>query len=320
MAKKDDAKKPTKLQQKMEALHQKMISDPHYQEKLQEYEKIAAKNHKSYTKKETDEAIKTITEQPLPQEQLMFSFMPTQLTRTSPFFPMSKKDMKDRPHEELEWETSWGMMRVEGKRLSIYDESVLLSLLLLVKRYRSRGFETTQNELCGIAKIHTGKNTYRAIWESIKRLAKTSIDLEIIEGKGKDRQYVNQMTGHILNFGARNPKTGKLKVVFNSYFLEMYAASFITVLDLEFRADLKGDIAKALYRFYASQRETKYSCHLLTLAKAVNINMNLPIRKIRDRIRNGNRELKSKGFLTKHLVNKHDIVTVWKSTDKVIKK
>ena len=35
-------------------------------------------------------------------EQLFFSFMPTQMTRTSPFFPMSKRQMKDRPIELIQ--------------------------------------------------------------------------------------------------------------------------------------------------------------------------------------------------------------------------
>lgn len=126
------------------------------------------------------EAKGLVPNRPDPPEQLLFSFMPTQLTRTSPFFPMNRKAMKSRPFEELEWKNSWGTIRIEGKRLSIHDESVLLSLLLLVKKHKKGEFETTQNELCRIAKTHTGKNTYNAIWESIKRLAKTSIDLDII--------------------------------------------------------------------------------------------------------------------------------------------
>jgi hypothetical protein len=309
----DSDKQLTKLQQKMKAIGDSMFSDPEYLKRLEEMEKVATECPPSDTRKQTDEAKCLIEKRPPPPEQLLFSFMPTRLTRTSPFFPMSKRDMKNRPYEELEWETSWGIMRIDGKRLSIYDESVLLSLLVLVKIHKTNAFETTQNELCKIAKTHKGKDTYNAIWQAIRRLARTNIDLEIMEGKGKDRKCVKQMTGPILTFGDRSPVTGKLKIIFNMYFLEMYAASFITILDLEFRASLKGDIAKALYRFYISHRDQKYSCHVQVLANAVNINTDLPLRRIRERIRGGNRELKEKGFLTKHLINKHDIVTVWKS-------
>ncbi len=295
--------------------------DPKYQFNLAAWEKAHEEDsYSTYIKASTDKAKKLIASKPQLPEQMMFSFMPTQLTRTTPFFPMSRKAMKNRPYEELEWKTSWGKMRIEGKRLSIYDESVLLSLLVLVKRYRTNQFETTQNELCKIAKTNTGKNTYKAIWESIKRLAKTNIDLDITNGQGKDKITVRQMTGTILVFGDRNPINGKLRVIFNPYFVEMYAQSFVTNIDLDFRSSLKGDIAKSLYRFFLSQRDKKYSCHILILAKAVNINIDLPIRKIRERIRIANRELKKKGFLTKAILNKNDIVTVWKAQDKMILK
>jgi hypothetical protein len=324
-----DKKKPeplaTPLQKRLKKIGDRWFNDPEYQKKLKEWEQsqedIKERNRDSISRKGTDEAKELIIKSPPPpHEQMTFSFMPTKLTRTSPFFPMSRKDMKDRPYQEIEWETSWGKIKIEGKKLSIHDESVLLSLLVLVKKHKAKGFETTQNELCKIANTHTGRHTYNAIWASIKRLAKTSVDLEITEGKGRAKKTIKEMTGPILIFGERNPKSGKLKVEFNAYFLEMYAASFITILDLEFRAALKGDIAKALYRFYISQRDKKYNCHVLTLAKAVNLNPNLPLRKIKDRIRNGNRELKKKGFLTKHLINKQDIVIIWKSSTQLIKK
>jgi hypothetical protein len=74
-----------------------------------------------------------IGKQPQPHEQMLFSFMPTQMTRTTPFYPMGKREMRDRPTETLEWETSWGRIAVTGERLAVYDETILLSLLLLVR-------------------------------------------------------------------------------------------------------------------------------------------------------------------------------------------
>ena len=56
----------------------------------------------------------SIANKPSCHEQLPLSFMPTPMTRTSPFFPMSKKAMADRPFEQLKWETSWGQMSVSG--------------------------------------------------------------------------------------------------------------------------------------------------------------------------------------------------------------
>ncbi len=263
------------------------------------------------------EAKEHIGKQPQAHEQMMFSFMPTTMTRTTPFFPINKQEMKDRPYDDLEWETPWGQITISGKRLSIYDESLLLSILVLVKKYRSETFETSMSELCQISGVAVGKNTYQAIGGGIDRLTGTKIKLETIESKGKKRKLKMMMVNTILSGGTVNPETGKLQITVNSYFLQMYTESFITNMDLKFRNQLKGDITKALYRFYEGQRGDKYSCHILTLAKAVNLNIDLPIRKLRDRIRRAHRELKSKGFLTKAMISKNDIVSIWKSKKQV---
>jgi hypothetical protein len=256
-----------------------------------------------------------IGKQPIPPEQLLFSFMPTLMTRTTPFFPMNKQDMRDRSYNTLTWETSWGQITISGSRLSIYDESVLLSLLVLVKKYRSDTFETTQHELCRVAGIQPGKNTYQAIEDSIDRLIGTKIRLEA-KAKGK-RKTKPLMINTILSGWTANPKTGKYTVTINPYFLQMYLESFITNIDIKFRSGLKGDITKALYRFYESQRDDRYSCHVLTLARAVNLNIDLPIRKLRERIRKANRELRKQGYLLRSMLSKRDTVTVWKAKKQI---
>jgi len=252
-------------------------------------------------------------------EQLLFSFMPTQMTRTTPFYPMSKREMKDRPVEDLTWETSWGQITVSGERLAVYDETTLLNLLVLVKKHRSEVFETTQYELCKLANVKPATDTYNAIWKSIKRLSKTHIGLEIWEGKGRARKPVSEMTGTIITWIRRNRKTGKLQVALNPYFLEMYGDSFITNIDLKFRADLKGDTGKALYRFYEGQRGTRYTIHILKLATAINLNINLSTNELRKTIRKGLRELRAKGYLERWtLPPKSDLVTVWKVKKKLL--
>lgn len=247
-------------------------------------------------------------------EQMFFSFMPTQMTRTTPFYPMSKREMRDRPAEKLEWETPWGKIAVSGERLAVYDETILLNLLLLVKKHRNEAFETTQYELCKLANVKPATNTYNAIWKSIKRLSTTHIDLEIWEGKGKARKPISEMTGTIITWTRRNRKTGKLQIALNPYFIEIYADSFVTNIDLKFRVSLKGDTSKALYRFYEGQRGNKYAVHILKLATAINVNINLPTNELRKTIRKGLRELKSKGYLERWtLPSKGELVTIWKA-------
>ncbi len=265
-----------------------------------------------------------IGKQPQPHEQMLFSFMPTTMTRTSPFFPMNKRQMKSRPIERgLTWETPWGRLTVSGERLSIYDETILLSLLTLVRQYKSEGFQTTQYELCKIMNVKPATNTYNAIWKSIDRLAGTKINIEIWEGKGRKRKLVQEMTGAIISWAGRDKKSGKLKVVLNPYFIQMYAEGFLTNLDLKFRASLKGDTSKALYRFFQGQKpfykKGKYEIQLLKLSIAINLQTdNVELFRLREQIRAGLRELRKQGYILRWQINKQDCVIVWKSDTKLL--
>ena len=259
-------------------------------------------------------------------EQQFFSFMPTQMTRTSPFFPMSKRQMKDRPIERgLTWETPWGRLTVSGERLSVYDETVLLSLLAIMVKHQSDTFETTQHQLCQISNVKPATNTYNAIWGSIDRLAGTKIRLEIWEGKGKSRKAIRKMTGSIISFADWSDKSGKLKIALNPYFTQMYAEGFLTNLKLEFRAKLKGDTTKALYRFFQGQepfyKHGKFEIHLLKLCRAINLKTdNVELRRLREQIRKGLRELRKHGYLSFNRINKHDRVMVRKGQPKSLNK
>jgi hypothetical protein len=250
-------------------------------------------------------------------EQLLFSFMPTQMTRTSPFFPMSKRQMKDRPIERgLTWDTPWGRITVSGERLSVYDETVLLSLLVLVRRYNSEAIETSLYELCKISNVKPASNTYNALWKSITRLSKTDIEITKIVGKGQRRKETEDLGGNIITFRHRNRKTGKLRLIMNVYFLEMYAEGFLTNLDLKFRAALKGDTSKALYRFFQGQqpfyKTGKYEIQLLKLCRAINLKTDaVELRRLRTQIRTGLKELRKQGYIDRWQLNKKDNVIVW---------
>jgi Replication initiator protein A len=247
-------------------------------------------------------------------EQGVFSFLPTELSRTSPFFPMSRKDMKVRtlPPGGLVWENSWGRMTIKGEKLSIYDETVLLACLSLMRKYRSEGFDTTRHELCKEMGVTPAKDTYRAVWGALGRLSGANIGLEIFKPGAKKKKTVKRMTNTILAGAYEDDETGKLNVTINPYFLRMYAENLVTNINLEFRAKLKGDISKALYRFFRSQRGMTYECHLLTLCRAINLDVTMPLHRLRTNIRAGFSELKKSGYLKKTMLMKSDIVKVWK--------
>ena len=88
---------------------------------------------------------------------------------------------------------------------------------------------------------------------------------------------------------------------------------------MDFRSALKGDITKALYRFYEGQSPDVFKCHIDKLCAAVNIDKKLPKFTIRRHIRSGIKELIDKKYLVFGEINKQDIVIV-KKADGAIKK
>ncbi|MBA7496695.1 hypothetical protein ES702_07304 [subsurface metagenome] len=318
-----EKKKLTPIQAKMIKIGEKFKekglfpSDAEIETWKKEREELAGKR---MIKDSVDQAKKHIGKPP-PHEQMLLSFMPTTMTRTTPFFPMSKKDMKDRPYDELTWETPWGRITVSGKRLAVHDEGILLLMLALVRKHKSDTFLTTQYQLCKLANIKPATNTYSAIWNSIDRLAGTKINIEIFKGKGRNRKLVQEMTGAIVSWAGRDHTTGKLKIVLNPYFNEMFGEGFLTNIDLRFRSQLKGDISKALYRFLQGQKpfyeEGKYEIQLLKLCVAINVQVEgVETHRLRSLIRTGLKELRNQNYLSRWRLNKQDYVIVWKSTPK----
>jgi hypothetical protein len=235
-----------------------------------------------------------------PPVQRLFSFMPTMLTRVSPFHFRSRGKFKDWPLVRLDSGdvNAWGRMRVVGELLIIFDETVLFGLLSLMTRYRNDAFETTLKELCQLGSLAPTDRNASHTWKSIQRLAGTRIDLELTSGSGKKQKQLKEMTGSILSFSDLDSGSGRLRVAVNPYFIEMYAESFVTNIDLKFRSALKNDVSKALYRFFQGQYEPTFSIEIGRLARAVNLDHRLPVARLREKVRSGLNELAESGYLT----------------------
>jgi hypothetical protein len=230
---------------------------------------------------------------------------------------MSRAEMKYRPYEEQAWENPWGRLSIKGKRLSIHDEDVLFALLKLYRKKRHMTFQTSKSEICKEMGISRGRDQFRGIIESLERLGFTGVTIEIWEGKGKARKPVMKMFNTILSGGVVKDEN-KITITINQYFEEMFLRDLITSINLDFRAMLKGDTAKALYRFLEAQ-PAEYSCHLLTLAKAINLDVTKETRRIRALLREALKELKGKKYLQIGQINNADIVYMKKATS-LIKK
>ena len=94
----------------------------------------------------------------------------------------------------------------------------------------------------------------------------------------------------------------------------MYGKGMITSMDVKFRASLRGDMSKALYRFLQGQsgfiKRGRYDIGLLKLCVAINLDPTRPASDLRKLIRKGLRELRKKGYLKNFKVSEKDIVTM----------
>jgi len=169
--------------------------------------------------------------------------------------------------------------------------------------------------LSQLADIDPNPNSFCAIWNSIQRLAGSRIDLELFSGKGRKRKGLKEMTGSILSFADINKEAGSIRVLINPYFLELYAASFVTNIDLKFRSRLKSDVSKAFYRFYQGQYESESDTDILRLARAVNLEMDQDLRRLKEKVRTGLKELEQKGYLEQYQITKENRVIISKSKD-----
>lgn len=243
-----------------------------------------------------------------PHVQRVFSFMPTMMTRVSPFHFRNRKQLKDWPLVRLDSEDrqSWGRMTVTGELLVIFDETVLFSLLALMKKHRNDAFETNLDEICILSNIVPSAGNYNAVWRSVQRLAGTRIDMELSKGSGRKKRPVQRMTGSILGYADMDPERNGVRVVFNPYFLEMYGESFVTNIDIMFRSGLKKDVSKACYRFLQGQLEKEIDVSLPNLSVAINLDLQKDASAVRRKVREGLRELEEKGYLSSFSLAKKD--------------
>ncbi len=250
-----------------------------------------------------------------PHVQRLFSFMPTLMTRVSPFHFRNPLVFKDWPLVRLDSgdTNSWGRMTVVGELLVIFDETVLFCLLALMRRCRSDAFETAEADICELAGINPSTNTCNAVWKSIQRLTGTRIDLSLLSGKGKKRRAIKQMTGSILTYCDRDAESGAVRVAINPYFLEMYGESFVTNIDMGFRASLKSDIAKALYRFFQGQVGADEAVSLRRMARSINLNMDSDPEQVTKRLKKGLRELKERDYLETFQIDAQGGVSIHKA-------
>ena len=243
-------------------------------------------------------------------QQLKLAFMPTEIARTSPFFPMSRANMKQRLiYTNFVIDNKWGTIKVSGPQLSISDESVLLAVLFLAKKYKADKFGTDYAELCKIMGIERGNNTYKAIADSLERLTMSIVNTKLFDTENLEkREVVRSVSGAILSNVDQKQKATTVEISLNPYFLALYGANLTTGIDLERRSKIKGDISKALYRFLETHKGGGVPYGLLTLCQAINLNTEQRVSDIRKIIRKAFAELQRQGIIKRWKMDKNDLI------------
>ncbi|MEO1718291.1 MAG: replication initiator protein A [Planctomycetota bacterium] len=162
-----------------------------------------------------------------------------------------------------------------------YDEEVLFGILQITnyRRRQSGGGDGwpkqvsfTRYELCKLLGLKHGKSGYQRLFNSIKRLAKTSYQFEYSWFDNDDEAWRNSV---IINFiqdvvwqEAKNGKYGRVTITWNDHVHESFEAGYLRNINyLEYRA-MELPLAKALYRFLGKHfwRRPRLSFDLHTLA------------------------------------------------------
>ncbi len=246
------------------------------------------------------------------------SYLPTIMTRLSPFFPVNKHQMKtDTITEPIIIKNPWGKIIIRNRKLSIYDETVLLSLFMLLKKYDSNTFQTTLYELCKLMNVRPARDTYNAVIKSLHRMSEAHITIEKRVSKSNGSQ--TEMDGPIITGITKSKESRKMILELNSYLLSSFRDRFITRIDIKLRSNLRGDISKALYRFYEGQSLNIYTISIMKLSQAINISCDEKMCCLRWKIKKAMHELEAGGYLRRFILpDRGEVVAVFKSRNRFL--
>lgn len=249
-------------------------------------------------------------EDPLTEQGRLVPF-PVELTRCSPFFPLAKQAMgkRDFMQGELIASTGWGEVRYTGPRLSVFEEDVLLAVLFLVskpseyRRREQRGDRFTwawSGPAFPLLKLmgyeRASKRDYKRLIDALSLLMSAVVELSVSDGRtksGRKRPPRYILLEHLLERGRWLEEEKVLEVTPNPLLL---GRSRFSLLDVEERLALKGQVAKALYRFIRGQEV--WSGSLMTLAEVLHMDTAQPKFTLRRQLAEAIAELKKHGIVT----------------------
>jgi hypothetical protein len=263
---------------------------------------------KTHWAKETETFKKEILSSPGQPEQLIFSFLPHQLAKTSIFFPLSDRELKEenRRIHRLEHNTAWGKIIIEGIKLAIFEEDILLALLYLAKDHTQKdgdGRYALKIRMPEVAKIlyqnkSYTKTTYQRIDKALAHFGLVRFEIIVNTLQKKERAFEEKKTSinGILSGHTYLPASQELTIYWNDRFFAYFLESMISNINLTLRRQLKKDGSKALLRFLSTHSKPD-RMHILTVLNAINYNTEQPMFRLRSHLKAFAAELKQHGVL-----------------------
>ena len=272
--------------------------------------------------KDVEEFKKEALKAPVKEEQKIFAFLPHQMAKTSIFFPMSDRELKEerRKIARLEQETPWGKVVIEGIKLAIFEEDIFLALIKIAKDkiVETGGRYILQINMKDIVNLLYGSSGYTQ--KSFERIENTLQHFQLVrfelttydwKKKGKERlkTRVARSIGNIVESYKYDEQTKELEIYFNPQFFAYFLESMLTNINFSLRRRLKKDGSKALLRFLSTHRNPGHM-HMLTVLTALNYNINQPMYLLRRRFKQFVAELRKNGVLSgKTRIGKDDTVS-----------
>jgi len=306
--KRSTEQKPTPAEQCMDEMQKSIetVTDSGLKKTLT---RVMERLKEAPVEKDVEEFKKEVLKAPLKEEQKIFAFLPHQMAKTSIFFPMSDRELKEenRKISRIEHETGWGRVVIEGVKLAIFEEDIFLVLMKIAKdRFRSdkngHFIETSMREIVNVLYGSSGytKKSFERVERALDNFQLVRFELATFDWTKKGKERIKTETkrsiGGIVQSYKYSKETKALKIYFNPHFMAYFLESMLTNINFSLRRRLKKDGSKAMLRFLSTHKNPG-RMHILTVLSALNYNINQPMYSLRRRFKQFVTELKKNGVL-----------------------
>jgi len=316
----ENKQKETEAKQYVEDMQKSLetVTDPGLKQTLT---RVMERIKEAPIEKDVEEFKKEVLKAPLKEEQKIFAFLPHQMAKTSIFFPMSDRELKEenRRINRIEHETGWGRIVIEGVKLAIFEEDIFLVLMKIAKdRLKSdkngHYIETSMKDIINTLYGASGytKKSFERVERALDNFQLVRFELATFDWTKKGKERIKTETkrsiGGIVQSYKYDKETKALKIYFNSHFMAYFLESMLTNINFSLRRRLKKDGSKAMLRFLSTHKDPG-RMHILTVLNAINYNTNQPMFRLRSRFKEFVKELKKNQALgAKTRLDKEDVV------------